>query len=153
MAENPSQLTQTTSKDVERTAFDEGRNLEAHRVEARAELRTARRAGMRWRGIARWLGLGIFLFGALLLVYVFWQAVGALQYYANPGRFSGELNTVSGDGWEARAIGAIAVFGSALLRVLYFLILGYIASAIAARGIQFFAASEAVIDEAVLPED
>jgi hypothetical protein len=153
MAEKPSQITPSpapTAQEVEKTAFD---SAQTHHVEARAELRVARRAGMRWRSIARWSGLGIFAFGTILLIYVFWQAVKALSYYSDPGRLNADFNMVSGDTWTSIAQAVVTVFGTALLRVLYFLILGYIASAIAARGIQFFAASEAVIDEAVLPED
>lgn len=153
MAEKPSQITPTsgtTTQDVEKTTFD---HADSHRVEARAELRVARRAGMRWRGIARWAGLGIFVFGTVLLIYVFWQAVQALGYYSQPDRLNLEFNRVAGDTIPSVIQAVVTVFGTALLRVLYFLILGYIASAIAARGIQFFAASEAVIDEAVLPED
>ncbi|RYG57696.1 hypothetical protein EON80_27960 [bacterium] len=153
MVEKPSQITPTSSpgvKDVEKTTFD---NSEAPHVEARAELRVARRAGMRWRGIARWSGLGIFAFGTLLLIYVFWQALGALSRYSNPGRLNSDFNSVAGDTIPSVIQAVVTVFGTELLRVLYLLILGYIASAIAARGIQFFAASEAVIDEAVLPEE
>jgi hypothetical protein len=154
MAEKPSQITQSSSSDVEKTAFDAAqRRAEEHYVESRAELRVARREGMRWRGIARWMGLGIFAFGTLLLFYVFYQALGALQHYSDPGRLNQDFNHVAGDSWPSVIQAIFSVFGTELLRVLYFLILGYIASAIAARGIQFFAASEAVIDEAVLPED
>jgi hypothetical protein len=152
MAEKPSQITARTSQDVEKTTFDDERT-EAHRAEVRAELRAARGAGMRWRRTARWLGLGIFLFGATLLFYVFWQALTALQRYANPGRLNSDFNSVAGDTLPSVIQAVFTVFGTELLRVLYLLILGFIASAIAARGIQFFAASEAVIDEAVLPDE
>ncbi|HEX9998309.1 MAG TPA: hypothetical protein VGB45_14310 [Abditibacterium sp.] len=150
MPEKPSQLAENPAppQNIEKTAFDQ-----QHRSEARAELRVARRAGMRWRGIARWLGLGIFVFGASLLFYVFYQALTALQRYANPGRLNSDFNSVAGDTMPSVIQAVFAVFGTELLRVLYLLILGFIASAIAARGIQFFAASEAVIDEAVLPEE
>ena len=118
-----------------------------------SELRAARRAGVRWRRISRWLGLGIFVFGALLLAYVFWAAYLGLQRFANPGRLNSDFNSVAGDTLPSVIQAVVAVFGTELLRVFYLLILGFIASAIAARGIQFFAASEAVIDEAVVPEE
>lgn len=152
MAEKSSQIAPKTSQDVEQTTFDSART-EAHRAEVRAELRAARGAGMRWRRIARWLGLSIFMVGSLLLFYVFWQALTALQRYGNPGRLNSDFNSVAGDTLPSVIQAVVSVFGTELLRVLYLLILGFIASAIAARGIQFFAASEAVIDEAVLPED
>lgn len=152
MAEKTTQIAPTASQDVEQTAFDRERT-EAHRAEVRAELRAARGAGMRWRRIARWLGLAIFLMGALLLFYVFFQALGAMQRYGDPGRLNADFNNVAGDTLPSVIQAVVTVFGTALLRVLYLLILGFIASAIAARGIQFFAASEAVIDEAVLPEE
>jgi hypothetical protein len=43
------------------------------------------------------------------------------------------------------------VLGSEVMRFLYLLLLGVLGSFIASRGIQFFAASESVIDEAVVP--
>ena len=152
MAEKPSQIAPTASQTVEQTTFDTERS-EAHRAEVRAELRAARGAGMRWRRIARWLGLAIFLLGAALLFYVFYQALGAMHRYGDPGRLNADFNNVAGDTLPSVIQAVVTVFGTALLRVLYLLILGFIASAIAARGIQFFAASEAVIDEAVLPEE
>lgn len=114
-------------------------------------------AGGRWRLAARWLGLGIFLFGALLLGWVFWQAMTGFQNLLKPNYFSGEFNravTLSGDGvmGQAQLQAAVVVFGSEFLRVMYLLLLGFLASVIAGKGIQFFAASEAVIDEAVVGE-
>jgi hypothetical protein len=151
MAQTPSQLP-NSAPDVENTAFDA-----AHpHHEARAELRDARRAGTRWRRIARWLGLAIFVFGAALLLYVFKQALDGLNYYASPARLASDYNAVVKVPSPSTSLAiqaGISVFGTALLKVLYLLILGFLASAIAARGIQFFAASEAVIDEAVLPEN
>lgn len=154
MAEKPTQLAPAAPADVQQTAFDAA--SKERLTEARLELRAARRAGTRWRRIARWLGLAIFVFGALLLLYVFKQALDGLNYYASPGRLSSDYTNVLDEASPsvAAAIQAgISVFGTALLKVLYLLILGFLASAVAARGIQFFAASEAVIDEAVLPED
>lgn len=123
------------------------------RAEIRAEIRAARAAGQRWRRISRWMGLAIFSLGALLLVYVFLQAFRGLNLYSNTDYLSEQLNVHGGDTIQSSIIGVGAVIGRELLKVLYLLILGFLASAIAARGIQFFAASEAVIDEAVIPDD
>ena len=115
----------------------------------------ARRTGLRWRRIARWLGLAFFLFGAALLIYVFLQALGGLSRLAQPGVLNADFNQIVGQSDKPAVIvqAVVSVFGAEFLRVLYLLILGYFASAIAARGIQFFAASESVIDEAVVAED
>ncbi len=157
MAQNPSQLAPeiapelaaNPARPLESTAFDAATEASAVHL---SELRGARRAGMRWRGIARYLGLGIFLFGSGLLFYVFLQALEGLQRFANPGRLNQDFNSVSGDTLPSVIQAVVSVFGTEMLRVFYLFILGYLASAIAARGIQFFAASEAVIDEAVLPD-
>lgn len=154
MSEKPSQLAPelvpAAAQPLENTAFDAAQNQAS---ELRfSELRGARRAGVRWRGIARYLGLGIFLFGSALLFYVFLQALEGLQRFAKPGQLNQDFNSVAGDTLPSVIQAVISVFGTELLRVLYLFILGYIASAIAARGIQFFAASEAIIDEAVLPD-
>ena len=118
------------------------------------EMRAARRAGVRWRRISRWLGLAIFVLGAVLLAYVFWAAFQSLQRFgSDAGTFNRDFNAISGDTIASVVQAALVVFGREILRVLYLLILGFVASAIAARGIQFFAASEAVIDEAVVPEE
>jgi len=127
------------------------------------ERRAARSAGVRWRRIARWTGLLIFALGVALLAYVFWNAYHALQEFSQPGYLNMQVNRIQdspGDGAldapnnVVKVLQAtMVVFGTELLRVLYLLILGFIASALAARGIQFFAASESVIDEAVVPED
>ena len=118
-----------------------------------AEMRAARGAGVRWRRTARWLGLAIFLFGAGLLAYVFWTALGGLQQFAQPDYLSNRINLNPGSSTASIVQTTVGVFGSEFLRVIYLLILGFVASAIAARGIQFFAASESVIDEAVVPEE
>lgn len=127
-------------------------SLDLLRAEHKAEIRAARSAGQRWRRISRWLGLGIFCFGILLLAYVFWQAFVGFGNLSNSGYLSSQLNN-GGDDLTSVVVRALAVIGRELLKVLYLLILGFLASAIAARGIQFFAASEAVIDEAVVPDD
>ena len=122
----------------------------------------ARRAGVRWRRISRWAGLLIFILGVALLFYVFWQALGALKEFSQPDHLNMMVNRVQdspGDGPLdagnniAKVLQAtLVVFGQEILRVLYLLLLGFIASALAARGIGFFAASESVIDEAVVSE-
>lgn len=112
--------------------------------------RAALQSGQRWRRTVRWLGLGIFVVGAGLLAYVFIQALQGLQQFTQPDYLNKSLNRVSGDTIPSQIQGAVAVFGAELLRVLYLLLLGYIASVIAAKGIQFFAASDSIIDEAVV---
>jgi hypothetical protein len=111
-------------------------------------------AGGKWRMLSRWLGLGIFLFGAVLLLWVFWQALTGFQYLMKSNYLSSQFNnavTVAGDGGVGPQVqAAIVVFGTELLKVLYLLLLGFLASIIASKGIQFFAASEAIIDEAVV---
>jgi hypothetical protein len=107
-------------------------------------------AGGRWRMLARWLGLSIFIFGALLLAWVFWQALKGFQNFTRPDYLSSQLNRVQGDTTAAMIVGNVVVFGTEFLRVLYLLLLGFLASVIAGKGIQFFAASEAIIDEAVV---
>ena len=109
-------------------------------------------AGGRWRLATRWLGLAIFVFGAGLLGWVFWQALSGFQNFTQPDYLSLQLRRVQGDGMAESVLAAIIVFGSEFLRVLYLLLLGFLASVIAGKGIQFFAASEAIIDEAVLGE-
>jgi ABC-type phosphate/phosphonate transport system permease subunit len=116
----------------------------------------ARKSGRVWRRTARWLGLIIFLIGALLLAYVFREALyGYARFTAANGfeRAFGERMSQLPRGDYAGQIGfVIATFGGELLKVLYLLLLGYLGSAIAAKGIQFFAASEAIIDEAVVAD-
>lgn len=109
-------------------------------------------AGGRWRVTSRWLGMGIFIFGALLLAWVFWQALSGFQNFTQPDYLSQQLRRVQGDGVGESVLAGIIVFGTEFLRVLYLLLLGFLASVIAGKGIQFFAASEAIIDEAVLGE-
>lgn len=109
-------------------------------------------AGGKWRLVARWLGLGIFLFGAALLAWVFWQALTGFGNFTRPDYLSLQLRRVQGDGAGEAVLAGIIVFGAEFLRVLYLLLLGFLASVIAGKGIQFFAASEAVIDEAVVGE-
>ena len=93
------------------------------------------------------------MFGVFLLIYVFLQALEGFQQFSDVGRLNGQFNSMAGDDWVSSLQAVAAVLGKEILRVLYLFILGYLGSAIAARGIGFFAASEAVIDEAVLPEN
>lgn len=161
MRQNPSQLASNDAPDaVEKTAFDgenavqiaPGRSASSSNAVYAEELRVARRSGSRWRALSRYIGMGIFLFGVALLIYVFLQALDGFKQFNDAGHLRGQLTLVQGDDWVQSLQGLTAVLGKELFRVLYLFILGYIASAIAARGISFFAASEAVIDEAVLPE-
>ena len=108
--------------------------------------------GARWRHVARWLGLAIFLSGAGLLYYVFMEAWHGFQRFTQPDYLGESLKSVPIGNAAANVRAYVVLFSSELLRVLYLLLLGFVASAIAARGIQFFAASEAVIDEAVVPD-
>lgn len=153
MAQNPSQLAAPDdSNPLEKTAFDGQTALHDNALHA-DEIRGARRAGSRWRAISRYIGLGIFLFGVFLLIYVFLQALEGFKEFDDVGRLNRQFNSMAGDNWVSSVQAVAAVLGKELLRVLYLFILGYLGSAIAARGIGFFAASEAVIDEAVLPDN
>src|SRR5688500_12538014 len=107
--------------------------------------------GARWRHAARWLGLAIFLSGAVLLYYVFMEAWQGFQRFTEPDYLGEALKAVPLKDTAANVRAIVVILSSELLRVLY-LLLGFVASAIAARGIQFFSASEAVIDEAVVPD-
>ena len=114
-------------------------------------------AGHRWRLAVRWVGLAIFIFGAGLLGWVFWQALTGFQNLLRPDYLSSQFNTAvlrAGDGviGQAQLQAGIVIVGTEFLRVLYLLLLGFLASVISSKGIQFFAASEAIIDEAVIGE-
>ena len=114
-------------------------------------------AGGRWRLSVRWLGLAIFMFGAFLLGWVFWQALTGFQNLMKPNYLSSQFNTAvltASDSvlGQAQLQAGIVVLGTEFLRALYLLLLGFLASVISSKGIQFFAASEAIIDEAVLGE-
>lgn len=127
----------------------------ARRDEGRDRVSEAGWSGRRWRRTSRWLGLAIFVAGAVLLAIVFWKAWHQLAHYADPGYLNGQFNLVNDESQPSiqRVLQAgMAILGSALLQLLYLLLLGYLAAMMATRGIQFFAASEAVIDEAVVPD-
>jgi hypothetical protein len=116
----------------------------------------ARQSGRVWRRTARWLGLIIFLIGALLLAYVFREALyGYGRFTAADGferAFGNRMSELPKNDYAGQIGFVVATFGGEILKVLYLLLLGYLGSAIAAKGIQFFAASEAVIDEAVVAD-
>ena len=116
----------------------------------------AMRSGRTWRRTARWLGLVIFVIGALLLAYVFMEAYRGYSRFATPDffetQFGNRLQQLPKGDYAAQIGFVLFSFGGEMLRVFYLLLLGYLGSAIAAKGIQFFAASEAVIDEAVVAD-
>ncbi len=149
----PEKLAASSSRDIAPSNDELAPPTPQPPTEYALERRSARRAGVRWRRASRWTGLLIFAFGVALLAYVFSNALGALQQFSQPDYLSRQFNRIAGDTIQSSIQAAVVVFGSEFLRVLYLLILGFIASALAARGIQFFAASESVIDEAVVPED
>lgn len=145
----------TNSENTEIVETREGRRetlLNSHSGVMRDITLSRFMAGGRWRLATRWLGLAIFIFGAGLLGWVFWQALSGFQNFTQPDYLSSQLRRVQGDGMAESVLAGIIVFGSEFLRVLYLLLLGFLASVIAGKGIQFFAASEAIIDEAVLGE-
>lgn len=107
-------------------------------------------AGRKWRGAARWIGLGIFFIGSMLVAYVFSQALQGLSRFSQPDYLSMQMRRVQGDGFGEVVLSGVIVLGQEALRVVYLLLLGYLGSMIAGKGIQFFAASESVIDEAVV---
>ncbi len=108
-------------------------------------------AGKRWRWAARWLGLLIFLIGASLLAFVFWSALENLRRFSNPATLQSEINKTMRN--PAQPLTAyVSVLGGEALSFLYLILLGFLGSIIAGKGIQFFAASESVIDEAVVPD-
>ncbi|HVF85516.1 MAG TPA: hypothetical protein VM821_06020 [Abditibacteriaceae bacterium] len=123
-------------------------NVSANRARASAALL----AGQRWRRAARWIGLAVFLFGALLLVYVFRQALDNFQNFSRPGYLTMRINMTGGNtDWGQQITAYVSVLGSEILKFLYLLLLGVVGSFISSKGIQFFAASESVIDEAITP--
>lgn len=125
-------------------------------TEHRTVPREAMRSGRIWRRTARWLGLVIFLIGAFLLGYVFREAWHGYVRFATPNffenAFGAQLGRLPKNDYAAQIGFVVFTFGGEILKVCYLLLLGYLGSAIAAKGIQFFAASEAVIDEAVVAD-
>jgi hypothetical protein len=110
-------------------------------------------AGRRWRLTARAIGLTFFMAGAALLVWVFIEALHGFSRLGSPNYFQEQVNRIGGTGPLEAAIAAFSVIGGEFMRLLYLLLLGLLGSLIAGKGIQFFAASESVIDEAVVGLD
>ncbi|HEX8551337.1 MAG TPA: hypothetical protein VF681_07250 [Abditibacteriaceae bacterium] len=110
-------------------------------------------AGRRWRLTARAIGLAFFIAGAALLVWVFIEAVRGFARLGAPNYFQEQVNRIGGTGPLEAAIAAFSVIGGEIMRLLYLLLLGLLGSLIAGKGIAFFAASESVIDEAVVGID
>lgn len=143
-----------TDADLSRRAGESEANLAAQSTRTRlssssARSLQARQSGRRWRLATRWVGLLVFVLGASLLAYSFLQALHGFQQFTQPDSLSSKFNRVAGDGIPAQLAAGIIVIGAEVLRVLYLLLLGYFGSAIAAKGIQFFAASDSIIDEAI----
>jgi hypothetical protein len=106
--------------------------------------------GRRWRLAARWIGLLILVIGATLLAFVFVEALRGFSRLSKPGYIQNEVNTIAGDAWTELVTAYVSVLGAEFFRLLYLLLLGVLGSLIASKGIQFFSASESVIDEAVV---
>jgi hypothetical protein len=150
-------LSETSSEVVPASQAGQAENLAESRsgddtvlVERRRIALSALAAGGRWRRSVRWIGLALFTIGALLLAYVFWKAFTRVQQFSDPGYLNSKFNTVDDAAWQFRIQAIVATLGSEVLYVLYLLLMGFLASAIASKGIQFFSASEAIIDEAVV---
>ena len=142
-----------TERDGERET-EKHRETERNRETARFLVpMSAMLAGRRWRLTARAIGLGFFIAGAALLIWVFYQAVTGFSRLGKSNYIQNEINNIGGSGGWEFAIAATSVVGGELIRLLYLLLLGALGSLIASRGIAFFAASESVIDEAVLGMD
>ncbi len=134
-----------SSRELQRTNITSAHTVSVNRNPFNAIL-----SGTRWRRAARWIGLLIFVIGAGLLAYVFVQALAGFARLSNPGELQREINMIAGDGAAQSITAYISVLGGEALRFLYLLLLGVLGSMIASRGIQFFMASESVIDEAVM---
>ena len=106
--------------------------------------------GRRWRFAARWIGLLIFFGGAGLIGFVFVKAFEGFRNFSEPNYIQFQLNKIGGNSTMDMTIAALSVLGGELMKLLYLLLLGYLGSLISAKGIQLFAASESVIDEAVV---
>ena len=116
-----------------------------------ADARAAMLTGRHWRRASRWIGLLVFTLGATLMGWVFLQAIAHFGKLGDNGYFQFQVNRIAGDGYEQKILAYVSVLGGEILKFLYLLLLGALGSFIASRGIQFFAASESVIDEAVVP--
>ncbi len=105
--------------------------------------------GPRWRSASRIIGIACFLLGALLLFYVFRQAMAGFDNFSKPDYLSLQMRRVQGDGFGENVLAGIIVLGTEFMKIGYLLLLGFLGSIVMAKGIQFFAASESVIDEAL----
>jgi hypothetical protein len=124
-------------------------NMAPLRRAAIASTRGAGSIGPRWRSAARTIGIACFLLGAALLFYVFRQALAGFQNFSRPDYLSLQMRRVMGDGFGENVLAGIIVLGTEFMRLGYMLVLGFLGSIVMAKGIQFFAASESVIDEAL----
>jgi hypothetical protein len=125
---------------------------EAIRVESPMRLFTPLEAilsGRRWRLAARWIGVIIFILGFVLIGYVFVQALIGFTRLSSPTYLQSQVLRMTNGDTTALVTAYVSVVGGELLRLIYLLLLGYLGSLISTKGIQFFAASESVIDEAV----
>lgn len=116
---------------------------------ATASARNAAIVGPRWRSASRFIGIACFLLGALLLFYVFRQAMAGFDHFSKPDYLSLQMRRVQGDGFGENILAGIIVLGTEFMKIGYLLLLGFLGSIVMAKGIQFFAASESVIDEAL----
>lgn len=114
-----------------------------------ASTRNAAIIGPRWRSAARFIGIACFLLGALLLFYVFRQTMVGFGNFSKPDYLSLQMRRVQGDGFGENILAGIIVLGTEFMKIGYLLLLGFLGSIVMAKGIQFFAASESVIDEAL----
>ena len=114
-----------------------------------ASTRNAAIIGPRWRSASRIIGIAFFLLGALLLFYVFRQALAGFDHFSKPDYLSLQMRRVQGDGFGENILAGIIVLGTEFMKIGYLLLLGFLGSIVMAKGIQFFAASESVIDEAL----
>jgi hypothetical protein len=69
-------------------------------------------SGTRWRRAARWIGLLIFIIGALLLAYVFYEALRGFQRFAQPDYLSMQMRRVQGDGMAESIMAGVIALGT-----------------------------------------
>jgi len=133
-------------------ARDDARRDNARRDDITRSLApmSAMLTGRRWRFATRWIGLLFFFIGAGLIGFVFVEAVRGFRDFSQPGYIQYQLHRIGGTGTTEILIAGLSIIAGALMKLLYLLLLGYLGSLISTKGIQFFAASESVIDEAVV---
>lgn len=86
---------------------------------------------------AKWLGLSVFLLGIVFLVVVFFMAFRDLAA-------SGVIGQLATPSPSAEAGAALLTFG---IKFVLFIVLAYVGSAVAGRGIGLYAASKAAHEE------